>query len=237
MRNTDLEANSRADYLATLFSEAISRYGLLGKVDAFDNVIKELKKQYPECTEEHVVDILASLISVYSIKRNDKVDLVVTAPDSFRVKALKTKDVVHEMITSAKKSIIMTGYSISDYFTDLLDVIISKSQRGVYIRMYINDIEKQKDALNRLMSYQSKQLQLFEYNKSDDDKMAALHAKILIVDSCDVLISSANLSYHGMSGNIEMGLRVKSEEKAREIENLFKELVRMKTMSKVECSI
>ena len=139
-----------------------------------------------------------------------------------------------DMITSAQKSIVMTGYSISDYFKDLLDLIIGKSQSGVYIRIYVNDIEKQKQALDRLLAYQSKHLQLFEYIKSEEDKMAALHAKMLIVDSSEMLISSANLSYHGMAGNVEIGLRVQSEEKARELENIFKELVRMKVMSRLE---
>ncbi len=237
MRNSDIEANSRADYIATILAEAMTQYELLGNINSFDKVISELKRQYPECSEEHIVDILASLISSYSLRKSEKAELVVTAPESFIVKALKTKDVVTEMIESAQKCIVMTGYSISDYFKGLLDTIISKSQSGVYIRMYINDIEKQKQSLDRLMAYQSKHLQLFEYKKSDDDKMAALHAKMLIVDSKDMLISSANLSYHGMAGNVEIGLRVRSEEKAKELENLFKELVRMKVMSKVDVSI
>lgn len=234
MRNSDIEANSRADYIATILSEAMSQYELLGNINSFDKVLMELRKQYPECSEAHIVDILASLVSVYSLKKSEKSELVVTAPESFKVKASKTKNVVADMITSAQKSIVMTGYSISDYFKDLLDIIIGKSQSGVYIRIYVNDIEKQKQALDRLLAYQSKHLQLFEYIKSEEDKMAALHAKMLIVDSSEMLISSANLSYHGMAGNVEIGLRVQSTEKARELENIFKELVKMKVMSRVE---
>ena len=234
MRNSDINANSRADYIATMLSEAMSQYELLGNINSFDKIMIELRKQYPECPENHIVDILAALVSAYSLKKSEKVELVITAPESFKVKASKTKDVVADMITSAQKSIVMTGYSISDYFKELLDIIISKSQTGVYVRIYINDIEKQKQALDRLMAYQSKHLQLFEYIKSDEDKMAALHAKMLIVDSLDMLISSANLSYHGMAGNVEMGMRIQSEEKARELENIFKELVRMKVMSRLE---
>ena len=234
MRNSDIEANSRADYIATILSEAMSQYELLGNTNSFDKVLRELRKQYPECSEAHIVDILASLVSVYSLKKGEKSELVITAPESFKVKASKTKDVVADMITSAQKSIVMTGYSISDYFKDLLDIIIAKSQSGVYIRIYVNDIEKQKQTLERLLAYQSKHLQIFEYIKSEEDKMAALHAKMIIVDSSEMLISSANLSYHGMAGNVEIGLRVQSQEKAHELENIFKELVRMKVMSRLE---
>jgi phosphatidylserine/phosphatidylglycerophosphate/cardiolipin synthase-like enzyme len=38
--------------------------------------------------------------------------------------------------------------------------------------------------------------------------MAAFHAKVISVDGEKTLITSANLSYHGQQGNIEMGIVV-----------------------------
>ncbi len=49
--------------------------------------------------------------------------------------------------------------------------------------------------------------------------MAASHAKIISVDSERVLVSSANLSYHGLAGNVEMGFLVKSYSKAKQIDD------------------
>ena len=74
-------------------------------------------------------------------------------------------------------------------------------------------------------------MKVYEYQKNKDDRMAALHAKILVVDKKISLISSANLSYHGMSGNIEMGLLLSSEEKAKKIEEILKEFIRMKVVA------
>ena len=155
------------------------------------------------------------------------IDLVITAPESFRIKAKKTRDVFEQLIREAEKSIILTGYSVSDYFSGMLDTIITKSQQGIYVRFYVNDIEKSKEALDRMLAYQSRYLQFYEYQKNSDDKMAASHAKILTVDSNKALVSSANLSYHGLSGNVEMGFLVHSAEKAQQIEELFKNLVSM----------
>ena len=62
--------------------------------------------------------------------------------------------------------------------------------------------------------------------------MAASHAKILTIDSDKSLVSSANLSYHGLSGNIEMGFLVRSADKAKQIEELLKKLVRMHVYKK-----
>ena len=58
--------------------------------------------------------------------------------------------------------------------------------------------------------------------------MAALHAKTIVVDEKELLVSSANLSYHGMQGNVEMGIRLVSDDKAKQVESLLKEMVGMK---------
>ena len=42
----------------------------------------------------------------------------------------------------------------------------------------------------------------------DDDQIAKLHAKVIVVDRRDLLITSANLTGHGMSGNLELGARL-----------------------------
>ena len=171
-------------------------------------------------------------MKLYSSKKTEHTEVVLTAPDTFRVKALRTKATLQKLIKDTEKSLTITGYSVSEYFADMLDVIIKKSQQGVYVRLYLNDIEKQKGALDRLIAYQSRFLQVYEYQKQEDDKMAALHAKLLVSDVKKSLISSANLSYHGMQGNVEMGFLLESHEKAKQIEEVMKEMVRMKVFSK-----
>ena len=71
------------------------------------------------------------------------------------------------------------------------------------------------------MTYKQNQI---EYQKQEDDKMAALHAKLIVSDVKKSLVSSANLSYHGMQGNIEMGFLIESHDKAKQIEEVMKEM-------------
>lgn len=47
--------------------------------------------------------------------------------------------------------------------------------------------------------------------------MSALHAKVLSVVQNETLITSANLSYHGQEGNVELGTHVFSKDIARSI--------------------
>jgi phosphatidylserine/phosphatidylglycerophosphate/cardiolipin synthase-like enzyme len=42
-----------------------------------------------------------------------------------------------------------------------------------------------------------------------DDEIAKLHAKVVLVDGTDVLITSANMTGHGLRHNLELGLRVR----------------------------
>lgn len=78
------------------------------------------------------------------------------------------------------------------------------------------------------MDLRSKFLRVYDYQKQTDDAMAALHAKTIVVDEREVIVSSANLSYHGMEGNIEMGIRLESRDKAQQIEEVLNEMIRMK---------
>lgn len=50
-------------------------------------------------------------------------------------------------------------------------------------------------------------------------------AKVISVDQTDTLITSANLSYHGQEGNIELGARIHSKELAKQVEDIFTSLV------------
>lgn len=223
----------KIDYIAGLIEEAIENYSV-NEVDAsLTKVIVELKNQFPNCSDEEIADIINLCMQLYEAKRTERADLVLTAPDSFRVKALRTKETLQKLIEDTEKSLIITGYSVSDYFADMLDMIIRKSQQGVYVRLYVNDMEKQKAVLERLMAYKSRFIQVYEYQKQEDDKMAALHAKMIVSDVQKSLVSSANLSYHGMQGNVEMGFLIDSQEKAKQIEEVMKEMVRMKVFCKI----
>lgn len=222
----------KIEYIAGLIYDALENYSVNESNSYFNNVIEELKKHFPNCCNKEIMDILSLCMILYSSKETPHVELVLTAPESFRMNTLRTEDILCKLIENTERSLTITGYSVSDYFADMLDAIIRKSQQGIYVRMYINDIEKQKNALDRLMAYQSRFLQIYEYRKQEDDKMAALHAKLLVSDVKTSLISSANLSYHGMQGNVEMGFLIESHNKAKQIEAVMKEMVRMKVFVK-----
>lgn len=196
-----------------------------------DNATDILRRQYPGLSPTDYVELAGTIRSAMTMKRNDKVSLVVTAPPSFRINAKPTMTVVRSMIEGSKRNVLITGYSLSSYFSELTDTIIDKSQKGVFVKFFINNIEKQPD-VDKLFRHRGHFLKLYDYS-NEDDKMAALHAKVISVDMSQTLITSANLSYHGQQGNIELGVLIESENTAKQLDEVMTQLIFKKIFREV----
>lgn len=195
------------------------------------NSTSMLKRSFPELTDDNCESIVELVINAINTQETDKVSLVVTAPPSFSINAKTTMNAVQSMISDANRSILITGYSLSSYFADLVDTIIMKSQQGVFVKFLVNDIEKQ-SSFDKILRYKGRFLKIYNY-KQDDDKMAALHAKVISVDQMQTLITSANLSFHGQQGNIEIGALVESKTFAKQVDDIFAQLILSKILSEV----
>ncbi len=196
-----------------------------------DNAADILRRQYPELSADESDEISETIRAAMNTETADKVSLVVTAPPSFRIDAKPTMTVVRSMLEGAGRNILITGYSLSSYFSELTDTIIDKSQRGVFVKFFINNIEKQPD-VDKLLRYKGRFLQIYDYS-NEEDKMAALHAKVISVDMKQTLITSANLSYHGQQGNIELGALVESEHTAKQLDDVMTQLIFKKIFKQV----
>ena len=195
------------------------------------NAVPMIKKGFPELSNPECAELISLLKTAMTSGNADKVSLVVTAPPSFSIHARTTMNVVQSMINGAERNILITGYSLSSYFSELVDTIVQKSQRGVFVKFFVNDLDKQPD-FDKVLRYKGRFLKVYNYHQ-DEDKMAALHAKVISVDQRQTLITSANLSYHGQQGNIELGTLIESKQIARQIEDVFTKLTFSKVFNEV----
>ena len=195
-----------------------------------DEGVAMLLDRYPKLSEKEAKEI-HKLVAVASKKERSDSELVVTAPLSFALKTKVTKVVVKTMIEGAKSSIVITGYSLSDYFADLVDCIIKKSQEGILVKFFVNNIDSQ-ISMEKLSRYKGKFLRLYNYPKQEDS-MSALHAKVISVDNRETLITSANLSYHGQEGNIELGTHIISNQIAKQVDDVFTTLLFKKVFEEI----
>lgn len=196
-----------------------------------ENAVPMLKRSFPELSGPHCEDIFQTIVDAVNTTDTDKVSLVVTAPPSFKISARTTMSVVTSMINGAERNILITGYALSSYFSELVDTIVQKSQRGILVKFFVNDIDKQPE-FDKILRYKGRFLEVYNYHR-EDDKMAALHAKVISVDQKQTFITSANLSYHGQEGNIELGTLIESTRTAKQVEDLFTRLVFNKVFMKL----
>ena len=196
-----------------------------------EKAVPMLKRSFQELSDPHCEEVFQTIIDAVNTSDSDKVSLVVTAPPSFRINARTTMNVVKSMIDGAERNILITGYALSSYFSELVDTIVQKSQRGILVKFFVNDIDNQPD-FDKVPRYKGRFLEVYNYHR-EDDKMAALHAKVISVDQKKTLITSANLSYHGQEGNIELGTLIESTRTAKQVEDLFTRLVFNKVFLKL----
>lgn len=195
------------------------------------NAVPMIKKEFPELSNEQCNALIKIISESFSSEKSEKVSLVVTAPPSFSINARRTMNVVYSMIERAERNILITGYSMSSYFSEIADIIVQKSQRGVFVQFFVNDLENQPE-FEKVLRYKGRFLRVYGF-KPKEDKMAALHAKVISVDQKQTLITSANLSYHGQQGNIEFGTLVESKQIAKQIEDVFTKLIFSKVFNEV----
>lgn len=219
MRNKSLKIDILADELRSLFT-------LPEKDDEL--AVRKIKKEFPNLSTEDSVKVATLIDSLMNNKAVEKVEIVSTTPVSFKTSNRKTYPVIEELVSSAQKHIILTGYSISDHFEEMLDLINYKSKQGVLVELFVNDYEQIKVHLKKIEHTNRNFFRVYRYSGIEGDKMAALHAKTIIVDETKMLISSANLSYHGMVSNIEIGVLIESRPKCIQVINIFTELKKMK---------
>lgn len=193
--------------------------------------IREIKKEMPSISDADALKICQLVCALTSKDSGESVEIVSTTPVSFHAKTRKTRPVIQELICEATQSILLTGYSISDHFEEFLTLINSKSKQGIVVELFVNKYERVRTVLTDIEHTNRRFFKVYEYSGKADDKMAALHAKTIVVDGAKTLISSANLSYHGLDANIEIGTLIISKNKAAQVQSIFEDLKRQKIFS------
>ena len=157
------------------------------------------------------------------------IEVAWTYPGNTRPGLRTTGGVAREVVTESKQSLLLVGYSVTvdpaltGLAAQTIDAIARAAARGVLVTAVLHrDVNRH--ALLQAWRPGIRPPSIFRWPDSDRDDKAAVHAKLLIADRNDGLITSANLTYHGLEGNLEMGLRVKGQP-AAEIHDRIHDLI------------
>ncbi len=182
----------------------------------------------PDLNAGNVTATVKSALACYQLAegRAHTVDTVWTGPEVPGSEVRRTQAVVSEIVASAQRELLIVGYWLVASTTQirvLIDQLRQKARSGVQVRFVFDPGEKAKGADNFTALNQHWPPDLEEAPRSvftwSDDLVKAtskggdhydrkLHAKVIVADRHDALVTSANLTRAGLLENLEMGLRI-----------------------------
>ena len=154
------------------------------------------------------------------------VDTVWTGPDVAGSEVRRTDAVVREIIASAEEELLIVGYWLvtsTAQVRELIGLLVEKARLGVQVRFVFDSGEKSQgsdnfEALNGQWppELQGAPRRVFSWSeglttattKTGEHYDRKLHAKVIVADRHDALVTSANLTHAGLLENLEMGLRI-----------------------------
>ena len=142
-----------------------------------------------------------------------------------------TYETVFQMINRAKFGITIIGYwvyDMQDFFKEL-NRLQEEKEGKLEIQFILDSGSKWRQRIEK--NWNKKYLpKLFEVNKEEVKKkvVKTLHAKIIIIDDSEVLITSANLTINAMEENIEAGIWSNDKNLIEDCTKIFKNFIERK---------
>lgn len=135
-----------------------------------------------------------------------KAELVATLPPEMPGIARTTGQVLREMLRPPVHEVILLGYEVTDQ--DMMRLLAEAANQGTDVIMICDRARGSARRLLETWPTGIRRPRVFQdRERSDGAPYAAMHAKCLLVDGKDLLVTSANFTFHGLHGNIEIGVR------------------------------
>ena len=232
----------RSGRLTTPFrNDAVGRLVARDAAEEIRNELKEL------CDSGISVTGLARCLDLIREAQESRVStsraiqLVMTSPQESRVRHRDTKVVVEDLFRRAESEVLLSGYAFyngRDIFGQLakrmaenpglrvrffLNIPQSTLQRPHGPQEFVEEFRRShwpKDHLLPEIYYDRRGL------SSGQGGPVSLHAKCIVMDGQELFVSSANFTSAAQSRNIELGVLLKGQVYAAEVEKFFEDLIK-----------
>jgi phosphatidylserine/phosphatidylglycerophosphate/cardiolipin synthase-like enzyme len=132
-----------------------------------------------------------------------RVTPVATTPRA-ALRARRSAEVMRELIDGAKEEITVLGYEISD--VAIIEALARRASLGVVVDLIVDTSQTPMDRLMAAWPGGAGPASVWGSARDDRDKPYRLHAKAVIADGRRCMIGSANLTYSGLTTNLELGV-------------------------------
>ena len=146
-----------------------------------------------------------------------EIEIVWTGPDAEGPLVRPTATVIEEMLRGVREAgeVLIVGYSLTaddgSPMAAIIDLLGEVSRRRAIVTMILHRDEDSRNRANLLAAWdvRAAKPRLLTWDPPPEFPYSKLHAKALVVDRLEALVTSANLTLHGLRANLELGLRVR----------------------------
>jgi phosphatidylserine/phosphatidylglycerophosphate/cardiolipin synthase-like enzyme len=203
--------------------------------DLIGTLIDEWEKNYPYISGDVVGLAVTSASSAVEYNRRMRtIDLVWTGPLIHQVNLRQTENVLLEIIQSAKHHLHIVSFAVYKA-TRITNALLQALDRGIIVSIYletqeIDDSKSRYDTKRALGKTLAQKANVYSWSTSKrqitaNNKYGVLHAKTAIADTERFFITSANLTDHAMTLNIELGVLIQDRDSAIKLETQLHLLV------------
>jgi phosphatidylserine/phosphatidylglycerophosphate/cardiolipin synthase-like enzyme len=175
-------------------------------------------------------------------KENQSVELVWTGPDVGAVPVRRTEQAVLQVLDSARNSITLVSYAVYR-IPHVRQALVNAAGKGVRVRMIVDtpDRSASEEEYNNMIAVggdvaSCASLYYWPHEKREKTSsgtIGKLHVKCAAADSEWLFLSSANLTEHAFTINMELGLLIHGGQLPEQIEQHFDRLIAKRILVKV----
>jgi len=208
---------------------------------AFERVTRRLVEAWQDASGEAVaLGLRAAVRAVEAARADQAVDIVWTGPQTPEVPVRLTRAVLVDVIRSAAERLVIVSFAAYKVAL-VVDELAAAADRGIDVRLILETSEASGgrldvDAANAFSSLGAA-VSFWVWPTDQRPALpagtAALHAKAAIADDHTALVTSANLTGHGMNENIELGLLVRGGAVPRRLAAHFAQLMAGRVLVRV----
>jgi cardiolipin synthase len=148
-----------------------------------------------------------------------RTQVVWSGPDVEGSYVRATREVVREIVRNAKSEVLVVGYWLAGredgegIIEELIQRLSQGVSRGIALTVILDERRRADGTDNRrilldLWPAGVSFPRLLTWRLPPGERHLKLHAKVIVADDSDALVTSANLTWHAMDRNIEMGVRI-----------------------------
>ena len=207
---------------------------------AFQQVIGATSGTTVDIDEWAVAIALRVANRLRSVERLARPELEIawTGPAAAGPLVRSTSIVLEEMLEGVREAgeVLLVGYALTvesgTMMERVVDLLVASARRRATLSIVLHSDEDETTNLDNLLKLWDvfvKKPKVYTWRPPPDHAFTKLHAKCLVVDRLDALVTSANFTFHGLESNLELGLRVRGPQAAA-IAERFDHLIASKVL-------